>query len=189
MQDLITAVTACTACKAHLPLPPKPILQVGVSSRILIIGQAPGLKAHQRGRPFDDPSGVRLREWLGVSEQVFYDPSLISLMPMGFCFPGSAERGDKPPRPECAPLWHAKLLAQMPEIQLTLLLGRHAHKAYWRQSNASITQAIQDWQANPRSTIPLLHPSPRNNIWLKRNPWYQSEFLPLLKQRVAQALG
>lgn len=171
---------------------PRPVLQAHPSARILIAGQAPGRKVHETGIPFNDASGERLRDWLGVSRDVFYDPEQVAIVPMGFCFPGTGRSGDLPPRPECASLWRTRLLAELRDIRLTLVIGQYAqayHVPHHPKDKAALTAAVQDWQATWPHTVVLPHPSPRNNLWLRRNPWFESERLPALKPLVQQALA
>lgn len=186
--SLLADVRACTICKDHLPLGPRPVLQMHPKARILIAGQAPGRKVHDSGVPFDDPSGKRLREWLGVTREVFYDPKQIALLPMGFCYPGSARSGDLPPRPECAPAWRQQLLAKLQHVQLTLVLGRYAQSYHFGKTNVSLTELVRSWRSYWPNMIPLPHPSPRNNLWLRRNPWFDAEVVPALRQQVAEIL-
>ncbi len=190
LDQLLTQVRACTLCAEHLPQGPRPVLQAHRQARILIAGQAPGNKVHQSGIPFDDASGDRLREWMGISKDVFYDPSRIALLPMGFCFPGTGKSGDLPPRKECATQWRKQLLAQLPQIELTLVIGQYAqgwHLPPEHQKN-SVTQNVQEWQQHWPQLLPLPHPSPRNNIWLKKNDWFAAEILPALKLQVQRIL-
>ncbi len=184
---LLKQVRGCTLCAAHLPLGPRPVLQMHAHARILLVGQAPGRKVHESGIPFDDASGERLRAWLGVSCDVFYDAQKIALLPMGFCFPGTGKSGDLPPRPECASTWRAPLMAHLKNVQLTLVMGRYA-QAYHLPGAGSLTEAAQDWRLHWPHTLVLPHPSPRNNLWLKRNPWFEADVLPALRLRVAQVL-
>lgn len=156
---------------------------------MLIAGQAPGQRAHISGIPFDDASGDRLREWMGIERATFYDPERIAILPMGFCFPGSSSTGDQPPRPECAPAWRERLLTQMPRIELTLVLGAHAHRYHFASDRDSVTRRVADWRRYAPAMIPLPHPSPRNNRWLKQNPWFAAELLPALQTRINQILG
>ena len=186
--SLLADVRACMICKDHLPLGPRPVLQMHPKARILIAGQAPGRKVHDSGVPFDDPSGKRLREWLGVTCEVFYDPKQIALLPMGFCYPGSARSGDLPPRPECAPAWRQQLLAKLRHVQLTLVLGRYAQSYHFGKTNVSLTELVRSWRSYWPDMIPLPHPSPRNNLWLRRNPWFDAEVVPALRQQVAEIL-
>jgi uracil-DNA glycosylase len=185
----LAEVRACRLCEASLPLAPKPILQWHPDARILIAAQAPGRRAHDKGLPFSDPSGVRLRDWLGVDAQTFYDPRRIALVPMGFCYPGSGRNGDLPPRPECAKAWRAQLLSSLKRIKLTLVIGRYA--ADWHLPDAAkrpLTEVIAAWESHWPGVLPMPHPSPRNQRWLRDNPWFAERVLPLLKARVAQLL-
>ena len=187
-ETLLQAVKGCTLCSG-LPLGPNPILQASARSRILIAGQAPGRITHARGRPFDDISGDRLRTWLGVDKDCFYDPDCFALVPMGFCYPGTGTGGDLPPRPECAPAWRQALLDGMPGIQLTVLLGQFAMR--WHlgdQCGKNLTDAVSNWQQFWPAQMPLPHPSPRNARWLKNHPQVEAEMLPSLKQRVREIL-
>lgn len=187
LESLLVAVRACRACEAHLPLGPRPVLQAGATARILIVGQAPGAKVHASGVPWDDRSGERLRDWMGVSTEVFYDKDRVALVPMGFCYPGRAVSGDLPPRPECAPLWLDALLAKMPQIELTLLVGQYAQAHFLRdKGHASVTATTRDWRALAPRVIPLPHPSPRNVAWFKANPWFDDELVPVLRERVCE---
>lgn len=179
---------ACTHCAAQLPLEPKPILQVDPHARILIAGQAPGRRAHDAGIPFDDVSGDRLRAWLGIDRDTFYDARRIAILPMGLCFPGTANGGDLPPLAACAPLWRERLLLLMPKIQLTLVIGRYA-QAWHLPEAGDVTAAVASWRAHWPAVVPLPHPSPRNQAWLKRNPWFADELLPRLRERVAELIG
>ena len=189
LDALLAQVRACTLCAAHLPLGPRPLLQAHAGARLLIAGQAPGRKAHASGIPFDDASGERLRQWLGVDRATFYDARRIAIVPMGFCYPGTGTSGDLPPRPECAPAWRAPLLAHMPRIELTLLLGRYAVDHHLPHARGALAEALQAWLRQPAPLVPLPHPSPRNIAWMKRHPWFEAEVLPLLRERVAQALA
>lgn len=197
MPALLANVTRCTLCAAHLPLAPKPIFQLSSRAKILIAGQAPGLITHHKGIPFDDASGKRLRDWLGVSDEQFYDPALFAIMPMGFCFPGSVvkqgkKQGDKPPRPECAATWHQQLLPQMPQIELTILLGQYAID-YHLPSNGmtqkpNVSQALATWQDYWPRYLVLPHPSPRNSHFLAKHPELTNTILPVLKARITAIL-
>jgi uracil-DNA glycosylase len=189
VDQLLTKVRACTECKAHLPLGPRPVLQLHRQSRILIAGQAPGRKVHASGVPFDDASGERLRDWLGVTREQFYDPRSIAILPMAFCYPGTGKSGDLPPRPECAPLWRAQLLAALKDIKLTIVLGQYAQDYHFKESVGSLTELVRSWRDHWPALVPLPHPSPRNNIWLKRNPWFAKDLLPQLRKRVARILA
>ena len=191
--SLLAEVRACTLCAAHLPLGPRPVLQLHPSARILIAGQAPGRKVHESGVPFDDASGDRLRAWLGVSRDTFYDARQIAILPMGFCFPGTGKSGDLPPRPECALAWRAQLLSHLNHLELTVVIGQYALDHHLPgtggAAGGSVTQTVQGWRNHGPQTMPLPHPSPRNNIWLKRNPWFEVDLLPALRARVAEVLA
>lgn len=186
--SLLAEVRACTVCAEHLPLGPRPIVQVHPAARILIAGQAPGSRVHETGIPFNDASGERLRSWLGMSREVFYDPRQVAILPMGFCFPGTGRSGDLPPRPECAPTWRATLLSRMKKLQLTLVIGQYAQVYHLPRGGSSLTEVVQGWREFWPHTVPLPHPSPRNNLWLKRNPWFEEELIPVLRERVLAVL-
>jgi uracil-DNA glycosylase len=158
-------------------------------ARILIAGQAPGRKVHHSGVPFDDASGNRLREWLGVTREVFYDPEQIAIIPMGFCFPGSGKSGDLPPRPECAPAWREPLLSHLKHLEITLVLGQYAQSYHFGKQSSSLTDLVKSWRSYWPTLVPLPHPSPRNNLWLRRNPWFEIELIPLLQDRVSEVLA
>ncbi|EAR08716.1 uracil-DNA glycosylase family protein [Reinekea blandensis] len=183
-QTLLSQVRACTHCQAELPDPAQPILQADPNARILIAGQAPGKQTLQKGIPFSDASGKRLRRWLGIDEATFYQADNIAILPMGFCYPGKGDSGDAPPRPECAELWRATLLAALPNIELTLILGAHALK-YHAPEYRSVTDAVEDWSALWPDRLVLPHPSPRNQAWFKRHSWFERDVLPMLKSRVS----
>ena len=178
-------VKSCKICAKYLPLGARPVVQINPNAKILIAGQAPGLKVHKTGIPFDDPSGDRLRLWMGVDNALFYDASKIAILPMGFCYPGKGKSGDLPPRKECAEQWRSKLLNLMPNIELTLVIGQYA--IGWHLPNNrkdSLTDTVKSWQTHWPSKLPLPHPSPRNNIWLKKNPWFETEIIPTLQKQV-----
>ena len=189
MKKLLSEIRNCEICKEHLALGPRPVLQVNPKAKILIAGQAPGRKVHETGTPFDDPSGNRLREWMGIDSNVFYDASQIAILPMGFCYPGTGKSGDLPPRPECAEEWRGKVLSRMKNIKLTLVIGQYALKYHLPQSKNSLTEIVSAWKDYWPEILPLPHPSPRNNIWLKRNPWYEQDVIPALKKRVSDVLA
>ena len=186
---LLSDVRACTLCTAHLPLGPRPVLQLHPKARVLIAGQAPGRKVHVSGVPFDDASGERLRDWLGITRGVFYDPKKIAILPMGFCYPGTGKSGDLPPRPECAPAWRKPLLDRLRDLEMTLVLGQYAQSYHFGGAAQSVTDLVKSWQAHWPRIVPLPHPSPRNNIWLRHNPWFERELLPRLKEKVAELLA
>lgn len=186
---LLAEVRSCTLCAGQLPHGVRPILQWHPSARILIAGQAPGRKVHASGIPFDDASGERLRAWMGVSHEVFYDPTSIAIVPMGLCFPGSGRSGDLPPRPECAPVWRQRLLEPLTHLDLTLVLGHYAQAYHLGEARASVTERVQAWQTSWPHVVPLPHPSPRNNLWMRRNPWFETQLLPALRARIAAILA
>ncbi|HMB60767.1 MAG TPA: uracil-DNA glycosylase family protein [Xanthomonadales bacterium] len=162
---------------------------MSASAKILIAGQAPGRKVHETGLPFNDASGDRLRNWLGLSRDVFYDPARLAIVPMGFCFPGTGKSGDLPPRRECAPAWRSELLAHLTGLELTLVIGQYALAWHLPDERGSLTETVQNWNRHWPDVMPLPHPSPRNNGWLKRNPWFETQVLPSLKQRIAEILS
>lgn len=186
--QLLNRVRACQVCEPALPLGAHPVLQMDARARILIAGQAPGLKVHQSGIPFDDASGERLRDWLGISRDVFYDPAQVAIVPMGFCYPGRRGNGDAPPRPECAPLWRAPLLAQLTALRLTLVIGRYA-QAWHVGDAATLTDAVSRWRSEAPARFVLPHPSPRNRPWLAAHPWFEAALLPALRDAVRHALA
>jgi uracil-DNA glycosylase len=201
LEAVVAAIRACRACRdaplgAPLPHEPRPVLQVSSTARLCVVGQAPGTRVHASGAPFTDPSGVRLRQWMGVSDDEFYDESRVAIIPMGFCFPGlDAKGGDLPPRRECAPLWRKRLFAALPAFELILLIGQYAQR--WRlggRAKPSLTETVQCWRdyafapETPRC-LPLPHPSWRNNGWLKQNPWFEQETLPHLRQEVRRLIA
>ena len=185
LDELLVRARACRVCAEHLPLGPRPVLQVHPSARILVIGQAPGARVHATGVPWSDRSGERLRAWLGIDEAVFYDPTRIAIVPVGLCYPGRAASGDRPPRRECAPLWLDPLRAQLPNVALTLLVGRHA-QAHVLRGTGSLGVVMRDWRRHAPAVIPLPHPSPRNIAWFQQNPWFEHELLPVLRKSVSR---
>ena len=185
---LLREVRSCTLCASDLAHGVRPVLRAAPSARILVAGQALGSKVHATGVPFDDPSGERLREWMGIDRDQFYDESKIALLPMGFCYPGKGKSGDLPPRPICASTWRARLLAELPDIQLTLVIGQYAQAWHLDSVQKNLTETVRQFRKYPASVLPLPHPSPRNNIWLRRNEWFSREVLPTLRRRVARAL-
>lgn len=187
--NLLAQVSNCVICEADLPLGARPVIQFNPSARILIAGQAPGLKVHQTGIPFNDASGQRLRQWLGLSKDDFYDATKIAILPMGFCYPGKGKSGDLPPRKECAPAWRAQLLAALPNIKLTIVLGKYAQAYHLPQTkHLSLTELVKSWREYWPTTLPLPHPSPRNNIWLANNPWFERDVVPELADAVQSIL-
>ncbi len=189
MENLLEEILGCTICKDFLPLGVNPILSAHKSSKILLIGQAPGLKVHQNGIPWNDASGKRLRQWLNVSDETFYDAKNIALIPMGFCYPGKGKTGDLPPRKECAEAWHQQLVSKMQEAELVLLVGQYAQK-YYLQENAkkTLTETVSNYKNYLPKYFPLPHPSPRNRFWLSKNPWFEKEVIPELQDRIAALL-
>lgn len=184
-KDTLNKVRDCTICNPYLPFGPRPVFQIHPKARILIAGQAPGRKVHETGIPFDDPSGNRLRDWMGVDREAFYDPKKIAILPMGFCYPGTGKSGDLPPRKECAETWREQLLSLLSNVELTLVIGQYAmdwHLADRQKS--TLTETVKSWKNYWPQYLPLPHPSPRNNIWLKKNPWFEAEILPHLKSRI-----
>ncbi len=188
LESLLLEVRACRHCAAELALGPRPVLQCAPTARILIAGQAPGRRVHASGLPFDDPSGERLRAWLGVDREVFYDATRIAILPMGFCYPGSGRGGDLPPRRECAALWRRRLLDALPAIELVLAIGRYAQDYHLGAAAATLTARVRAWRDHWPAVLPLPHPSPRNNRWFRQNPWFETELLPVLRTRVEQML-
>jgi uracil-DNA glycosylase len=190
LETLLPAVRACRICEAHLPLGPRPVLRATATARILIVGQAPGTKVHESGVPWNDASGDRLRQWLGLDRATFYDAARIAIVPMAFCYPGRDPRGgDNPPRPECAPQWHARLLAAMPRLDTTLLVGSYAQAHYLgARRKRTMTDTVAAWRESAPEVWPLPHPSWRNTAWLKKNPWFETEVLPALRGRVQARL-
>ncbi|MGE0044169.1 MAG: uracil-DNA glycosylase family protein [Hyphomonadaceae bacterium] len=188
LNALVAEIRACTVCAAQLPHAPRPIVRVHPRARILIAGQAPGRLVHETGLPFNDPSGDRLRAWMGIDRETFYDQTKIAVAAMGFCFPGTVKGADLPPRKECAPLWRPRLLPLLKNVRLTLLVGGYAQR--WHLgAKGSLTETVAAWRDHPETVMPLPHPSWRNTGWLKRNPWFEAETLPELRARVAKVLG
>jgi len=187
MRSLLREVRDCRLCAEHLPLGPRPVLQADPRARVLVAGQAPGRRVHESGVPFRDASGERLRAWMGVREETFYDPTRIAILPMGFCYPGSGASGDHPPRRECAETWRARLLAALPAVELTLVIGRYAHAYHIDGAGrTTLTETVRAWREHWPRLLPLPHPSPRNNGWLRRHPWFEREVLPALRARLAE---
>ena len=185
LSKLVKEIRSCALCTEFLPLGPRPVVQAGVSAKILIVGQAPGRRVHETGVPFDDPSGDRLRSWMGIEKEVFYDKNKIAIVPMGFCFPGTGKSGDLPPRPECAEIWRDKLLNLLPNVALTVVVGQYAQSWHLGKSNKhNLTETVRAWKEYWPRSVPLPHPSPRNNIWLKKNVWFEDEILLHLKKKV-----
>jgi uracil-DNA glycosylase len=186
LSRLLNDIRVCTHCAGDLPCAPRPVLQAHSSARLRIIGQAPGRKVHETGIPWDDKSGERLRQWLGLTPERFYDAQKVAIIPMGFCYPGKAKSGDMPPRPECAPRWHAQLNVHLSDIRLTLLIGQYAQAHYLGdRRKATLTDTVKSWtEYLPLGYLPLAHPSPRNQIWLKKNPWFENDLVPELQKKI-----
>lgn len=190
LDRLLARVRGCNVCAAHLPLGPRPVLQASATARVMIVGQAPGTRVHETGIPFNDPSGDNLRAWLGIGPEVFYDAARIAIVPAGFCYPGKGKSGDAPPRPECAPLWHPDLRALMPGIEMTLLLGAYAQAYYLGdRREKTLAATVKNWRAFGPEFLPTPHPSPRNRLWLRRNPWFEGDVVPELRARVHRLIG
>lgn len=190
LPQLLAQVRQCVECSAHLPLGPRPVVRLHAGAKLLIIGQAPGTKVHASGIPWDDASGVRLRDWLGLTADQFYVEKNVAIMPMGFCYPGKGTSGDLPPRPECAPLWHDKILKHLPNIKLTLLIGQYAQERYLGDARKeNVTETVRAWKHYVKDGyLPLVHPSPRNGIWLTKNKWFEKEIVPYLRKKVKEIL-
>ena len=188
-KTLLNDVRACTVCQNLLPHKVRPVLSAYPSAKILIIGQAPGIKVHKTGIPWDDASGNRLREWMGIDCDTFYDESKIAIVPMGFCYPGKGKSGDLPPRPECAPLWHEKLLKMLPNIEFTLLIGQYSQRFYLNNQKNTLTETVKAWKEYLPQYLPLPHPSPRNFIWLNKNKWFDKEVIAYLPKKVKNILN
>lgn len=188
--DLLAEARACRLCADKLPHEPRPVLLAAETAKLLIVGQAPGRRVHETGIPWNDPSGDRLREWLQLSREQFYDETAIAIIPTGLCYPGTVKGSDLPPRPECAPHWHPRLLVALPNIQLTLLIGQYAQAYYLgRRRKRTLGETVAAWHEYAPQFMPLPHPSPRNRLWLRKNPWFEAEVLPVLRQRVRLILG
>ena len=189
MESLLSEIRDCTICKAHLPVDPRPVLAVHPWSKIVIIGQAPGVRVYETGVPWNDKSGDNLRDWMGVSKDTFYDSTQIAIVPMGFCYPGKGKSGDLPPRSECAPQWHTKILSHLEKVELTLLIGQYAQGYYLKDRvKSNLTETVRDFDDYLPNYFVLPHPSPRNNIWRAKNEWFDQEVLPELKQKVKAIL-
>ncbi len=188
---VLNEARACTHCAPHFePHEPRPVLRAATGARVMIVGQAPGRRVHASGIPWDDPSGDTLREWLGVGKEQFYDESVIAIVPMGFCYPGHGKSGDLPPRPECAPMWHERVRGCLPSIELTLLIGRYA-QAYYLGDRAerTLTETVRAYESYLPEYLVTPHPSPRNRLWLKKNPFFEASVLPLLRDRIRRILS
>ncbi len=189
LDNLLRDIRKCEICKEHLPLGARPVFQVSNVAKILVVGQAPGRRVHETGIPFNDPSGDRLRNWMRIDKETFYNAQKLSIIPMGFCFPGTGKSGDLPPRKECAQNWRESLMRQLPSLELTIIIGQYAID--WHLGNSrkkTLTETVKSWQEYWPEKIVLPHPTPRNNIWLKKNPWFEDEVLPPLKERILKIL-
>lgn len=190
MKQLLQQIRACNVCEKYLEWGVNPVMTASKQSKLVIVGQAPGRIVHRTGIPWNDKSGENLRNWMGVDDAVFYDPQVTALMPMGFCYPGTGKSGDLPPRPECAPLWHDRLLQHMPQVELVLLVGQYAQQYYLKdQVKSTLTETVKHFRQYLPEYFPLPHPSPRNNIWQARNEWFSWEVLPELKSRVGRLVN
>lgn len=190
LPDLLSDIRACHACEPALPLGARPVLIADAHARILVAGQAPGTRVHATGIPWNDASGKRLREWLGLEPEVFYDPARVAIVPMGFCYPGTGKSGDLPPRTECRQLWHDRLFGHLPGLRLRIVIGQYAQAYHLAgRTRASLTETVAAWREFAPALYPLPHPSPRNQMWLKRNPWFAEELLPDLRETVRRILA
>ncbi len=188
-QQLIKGVKSCVACQEFLPCGANPVFQFHPNARILIAGQAPGRKVLETGIPFNDPSGDRLRSWLGINSDVFYDAKKVAILPMGFCYPGTGRNGDLPPRPECAKTWRKPMLEHLSNLTLILVIGQYAMNWHFpKRKTRNVSDTVRDWRAYWPNIVPLPHPSPRNNIWLKKHPWFETEVIPVLQQEIIRIL-
>ena len=191
-ETCLADVRACRTCEAHLPLGPRPVVRMAAGARLLIIGQAPGTKVHESGIPWNDKSGDRLRDWLAIDHDVFYDPAKVAIMPMGFCYPGRDPKGgDLPPRPECAPQWHDRLRAFLPNIELTLLVGSYAQARYLAGTKSrTMTETVRNFRDHlDAGYLPTPHPSWRTTAWQRKNPWFDEDLLPVLRARTGQLVA
>jgi uracil-DNA glycosylase len=190
LQKLLHKVRSCRVCEKHLPCEPRPVLRASTSAVLMVVGQAPGRKVHETGIPWNDPSGDRLRSWLNLSRDEFYDEKRIAIIPTGFCYPGKAVGGDMPPRPECAPLWHPPLRKFLPHLRLTLLIGSYAQAYYLgHRSKKTLAETVRSYEEYLPEFIPLPHPSPRNIRWFKKHPWFEKEVVPFLKASVHRIIS
>ncbi|MEW9899648.1 uracil-DNA glycosylase family protein [Chitinivorax sp. PXF-14] len=189
LDALLADIRACRLCEGKLLLGPRPVLRASPSARLLIVGQAPGTKVHASGIPWDDASGERLRDWLQIDRETFYDERRIAVVPMGLCYPGRGKSGDLPPRPECAATWHPRLLPLLTEVECVLLVGQYAQRyLLGKRCGATLTDTVRHWRDYAPRYLPLPHPSPRNQLWLRRNPWFADDVLPALRNRVGDLL-
>jgi len=187
MKILLNSITSCTECVPHLPLGPRPVIRLHPESKLIIIGQAPGIRVHETGIPWNDKSGDNLRNWMGISDKKFYNVKFASIIPMGFCYPGKGVSGDLPPRKECAPLWHQTLLNEMKSVKLILLIGSYAQQYYLKdRMKRTLTETVRNYESYLPEYFVLPHPSPRNNIWMAKNAWFQDDVLPQLKNIIKE---
>lgn len=186
---LLEEIALCNVCRSCLPNEPRPVLVASSTARILVIGQAPGVHVHTTGIPWNDASGKRLRQWMQLDPEQFYDSQQIAIVPMGLCYPGSGKSGDLPPRPECAPLWHQRLLSLMPDIRCTLLIGQYAQRFYLQRRQRNLTETVRNWREYAPERYVLPHPSGRNQLWLKRNPWLEEEVIPDMRRTIHAILA
>jgi uracil-DNA glycosylase len=184
LDELLSEIRRCRVCEPELPLGANPVIRAHPDAKILIVGQAPGIRVHQTSIPWNDPSGDRLRTWLALERATFYDQQQIAIMPMGLCYPGKGKSGDLPPRKECAPLWHQRVSAELPHIQLTLLIGQYAQNYYLSNKPKTLTETVRQWQQWAPELIPLPHPSPRNTLWLRNNDWFERDVVPFVRERI-----
>jgi uracil-DNA glycosylase len=185
MEELLLRIRVCTFCEEHLPLGPNPIVSAHKNAKIVLLSQAPGRIAHELTKAWDDPGGRQLRKWLDVTEDQFYNPENFAIVPIGFCYPGKAKTGDLPPRPECAPLWHELLLAQMPNVNLTILIGAYAQKYYLKEkAKRTLTETVGEYQFYLPDYFPIPHPSPTNRFWIRKNPWFEDLVVPELRNKI-----
>jgi len=190
MDTIFNKILGCNICSKHLPLGPRPLVQLDAASKIIIIGQAPGRRAHESGIPWNDASGKRLREWMQIDEDCFYDPAIFSIVPMAFCYPGKGISGDLAPRSECAPRWHAEVFKHLVQKPLILLIGQYAQRYYLKDDfKGSLTETVKNYREFLPEYFPLPHPSPRNQNWEKINPWFKDEIIPKLQKRIREVIS
>ncbi len=189
LDNLLVQIRQCSLCEPDLPLGANPVIQASPTSKILVIGQAPGTRVHKTSIPWNDPSGDRLRQWLDMTRDQFYNADDIAIMPMGLCYPGKGRSGDLPPRKECAPMWHSKVIQQLPNLRMTLLIGQYAQRYYLPDRPGTLTETVKEWKRWAPRYFPLPHPSPRNTLWLRKNPWFEKELVPFLASEVHKVLG
>ncbi|WP_010134184.1 uracil-DNA glycosylase family protein [Ochrovirga pacifica] len=189
MQQLLDQIKNCTLCQPFLEHRVRPVIEASTQSKIAIIGQAPGTVVHRTGIPWNDKSGERLRSWLGVDHNTFYNKEIFAIVPMGFCYPGKGKTGDLPPRKECAPAWHPQVFNQLKQIELMILIGAYAQNYYLKQPEKTLTATVKNFHNYWPNFLVLPHPSPRNNIWLKRNDWFEKQNLPFIQKRIQQIIN